>query len=95
MCLFGTVSYLDVEEYAFLVEDYSVIKLVTIVLKSIETDSYTFGMYLPMLFVLKIKLEAPIDKQKEFDCKPLVVALQRGLKSRFGNLMNSLWIKYL
>lgn len=82
------VSPLDDEEYRFLGEYHSVIKLVSIALKSVESDNYTFALYLPTLIGLKTKLQAMIDNKTTIVCTPLVQALLRGLESRFGNLMD-------
>lgn len=59
-----------------------------IALKTIESNSYTFGLYLPTLFGLKINLQALIDKNLVFECISLVHALQAGMEKRFGELMN-------
>lgn len=82
------VDPLDDDEYAFLQEYHSVIALIATALKSIESNRYTFALYLPTLFGLKIKLQELIDKKLVSDCIPLVHALQNGIESRFGNLMD-------
>lgn len=82
------ISTLNDEEYAFLREYHSVITLIATALKSIESDRYTFALYLPTLFGLKIKLQELIDENLIFDCIPLVQAVQNGIESRFGNLMD-------
>lgn len=82
------VSPLDDDEYSFLQEYHKVMKLIAMALKSIESDSYTFALYLPTLFGLRINLQAMIDGEKLLYCEPLVVALQSGLNARFGNLMD-------
>lgn len=87
-CFQLRVAPLEDEDYGFLREYHSVMKLIAIALKSIESDSYTFALYLPTLFGLRINLQAMIDGHKIFHCEPLVVALLKGLDARFGNLMD-------
>lgn len=87
-CLKLNVSPLEDKEYGFLHEYHSVMKLIAMALKSIEADSYTFALYLPTLIGLQINLQAMIDSHKAVHCEPLVVALQKGLETRFGNLMD-------
>lgn len=88
-CLQLKVSPLEDEEYGFLREYHSVIKLIAMALKSVEADSYTFALYLPTLLGLRINLQAMIDSHTLIYCEPLVGALQNGLQARFGNLMDS------
>lgn len=82
------VAPLDDDEYEFLREYHSVLALISAALKSIESDSYKFSLYLPSLFGLKIQLQALLDKRSVFECIPLVIALQNGIEARFGNLMD-------
>lgn len=87
-CLHLKVDPLNDEEYHFLREYHRVISLIATALKSVESNRYTFSLYLPMLFGLKIKLQALVDEQRVFECISLVRALLSGLESRFGNLMD-------
>lgn len=76
------------EEYDFLCEYYSVISLVAVALKTLEANRYTFGIYLPTLFALKIKLDAMLDANATIYCIPLVNAIKKGLNDRFAALMD-------
>lgn len=87
-CVHLKVDVFSDEEYAFLVEYHKVISLVANALKSLEADRYTFGLYLPTLIGLKLKLQALFDGNTIIHCLPLVVALQNGLERRFGELMD-------
>lgn len=87
-CVHLKVDVFSDEEYEFLVEYHKVISLVANALKSLEADRYTFGLYLPTLIGLKLKLKALFDGNTMFHCLPLVIALQNGLESRFGELMD-------
>lgn len=89
-CLRLQIIPLEDEEYGFLREYRSVMKLIAMALKSIEADSYTFALYLPTLLGLRINLQVMIDSHTLVYCEPLVKALQNGLEARFGNLMDPL-----
>lgn len=79
----------DDGEYEFLVQYHKIMSLVASALKVVEADRYTFGVYLPTLLGLKLKLQALYDDcHATFECLPLILALQNGLKNRFGELMD-------
>lgn len=83
------LSVLDDEEYSFLRQYHKVISLVDRTLKTLESDRYSFGIYLPTLFGLKSKLDELAENGNEiFECLPLVMALQNGLQNRFGEVMD-------
>lgn len=87
-CKHLMVDSFNYEEYAFLCEYRDVIELVAAALKSIESNSYTFGLYLPTLFGLKFNLQKMIDEKLVSDCIPLINALLNGIDARFGNLLD-------
>lgn len=87
-CIHLEIDALDEEEYEFLLNHYRIISLVATALKTLEADKYTFGLYLPTLIGLKLKLSALLEKENSVQCVPLIIALQSGLESRFGGLMD-------
>ena len=60
---------------------------VAVALKVLEANAYTFGLYLPTLFNLRRKLVA-LKKTCTRLCRPLVLALEKGLETRFGKVMD-------
>lgn len=87
-CLYLKIDPFDDEEYAFLEKYYSIISLVATALKTLEADQYTFGIYLPTLVGLELKLKGLLDDITLIECVPLIHALQRGFDLRFSQLMN-------
>lgn len=83
------LGILDDEEYSFLQQYHKLISLVDRTLKTLESDRYSFGIYLPALFGLKSKLDELIEQSgKTFECLPLAMALRDGLQNRFGDVMD-------
>lgn len=87
-CLLLKIGVIEDDEYEFLLQYHSIISLVATALKTLEANRYTFGVYLPTLIGLKLKLQALYDDAMSFDCLPLILALQCGLEARFGELMD-------
>lgn len=61
-------------------------KPIACALKVLEGNKYTFGIYLPVLFGLRHKLDA-LQKQTLMECDALADALSDGFNKRFGHLM--------
>lgn len=80
------IQSFDDDERRFLREYHNVITPVAIALKRLEGNAHTFGMYLPTLYGLRIKLNE-LSESLEF-CNPLVAAIQTGFESRFGEVMD-------
>lgn len=87
-CFQLQIGRLDEDEYDFLCEYYRVISLIAVALKTLEANKYTCGLYLPILFGLKIKLQAMAEDPSVLECKPLVRAVQSGFETRFEHLMD-------
>lgn len=80
------LSVFEASEYEFLQEYHRVMKCIASALKAVEADKYTFGLFLPTLFGIRVKLEKLKEHVKY--CLPLVEVLQQCLEERFGNLMD-------
>lgn len=75
------------DEYLFIEEYYRVLTPITIALRTLETNKYTFGLYLPILFGLRKALDE-LHAEKLMHCKPLITALQSGFEQRFAKFMD-------
>lgn len=99
------VDRLTNDEYAFLREYHGIMSLISGAMQTLESNRYTFGIYLPTLFGLKYKLQNLINayqsvidamndadgdkKEMKYKCLPLLIAIKRGFDSRFGDLIDS------
>lgn len=81
------IAAFDDDEYIFLEEYHQVISPIASGLKTLSSNKYTFGLYLPTLIGLRVKLN-DLKKTNYIYCKPLIVALERGFETRFANLMD-------
>lgn len=73
-------------EYQFLFEYQRIMKAIATALKTLEANKYTFGIYLPTLFGLRMKLAAL--ERNAVRCLPLVEVIQDAFEERFGNVMD-------
>lgn len=75
------------EEYSFIDEYRNCVKPVADALKCLEGQNHSFGLYLPVLYGLKMALN---DLRSNFDqyCLPLIEAIEVGFTKRFDDLMN-------
>lgn len=73
-------------EYDFLLEYQRVMKAIASALKTMEANKYTFGIYLPTLFGLRMKLASFVNTVVH--CLPLVEVIQDAFEERFGNVMD-------
>lgn len=80
-CILLSVPPFETSDYIFLKEYYLVMGLVAKALNMMQADKYTFGLYLPTLYALRIRLHEFLDKVKI--CKPLVETLSEALERRF------------
>lgn len=78
---------LDDDDFEFLREYHSIITPVAIALKTLESSQFSFGLYLPTLIGLRIKL-GQLVQSPLFHCKPLVLAIQDGFETRFKKVLD-------
>lgn len=75
-------------EYEFLQNYQKILSLVAIALKTLEANKFTFGLYLPTLFGLRIKLNELANDLSTNICYTLVTTLQDSFEVRLGSFMN-------
>lgn len=80
------LDLLESDEYEFLYEYQRIMKAIATALKSMEANKYTFGIYLPTLFGLRLKLS--VLAKNAVHCLPLVEVIQAAFEKRFGNVLD-------
>lgn len=86
VCEVLQIPQLSTENYEFLREYQKVLKCVVTALKMVESNTYTFGSFLPILFGLRSKFAKLKGNTKH--AAPLVEKLSESLEDRFGASMN-------
>lgn len=73
-------------EYEFLYEHQRIMNAVARALKTLEANTYEFGVFLPTLFGLRIKLAT--FQRKAVYCLPLVEVIQNAFEERFRSVLD-------
>lgn len=77
---------LTADDYEFIDEYQQVMDTIASAIKVLESDKYTFGLYLPTLFGLRNKLFTL--KNQSNHCLPLIKALMNGFELRFAAVLD-------
>lgn len=86
VCMVLNLDVFEGNEYEFLIEYNRVMKAIAIALKTLEANKYAFGVYLPTLFGLRLKLAA-LEKQA-VHCLELVLVIQNVFEERFRSVLD-------
>lgn len=87
-CFHLKIECFQEDEYAFLREYHQVIKPVALALKTLESNQNSFGVYLPILFGFRKKMN-DLRSLNIIYCDPLITAIEDGFEKRFGDLLNT------
>lgn len=82
------IDPLDEDDFVFLREYHSIVAPVAMALKTLESTQFSFGLYLPTLIGLRLKLGQLNQAQHLVHCKPLIVAIQAGFERRFETVLD-------
>lgn len=86
-CTSLNISPLTADELIFLTEYHKILKPVAIALKTLEANKHMFGLYLPVLFGLRSKLNE-LKSSTIRVCLPLLNSVETGFERRFGNMLD-------
>lgn len=81
------IDPLDDADFDFLREYHTIIAPVAIALKTLESSQFSFGLYLPTLIGLRLKL-AQLQESSLIYCRPLIQAIQTGFEKRFQEVLD-------